>query len=177
MQKGIKNIILTLNHKPTAPQYQVLFGFSYSSELKLRELSHIWSTRYSTRCPPVVPNPVLSALHLTYRVGITAKMTKNLVLNFSSKVTPWCDIYWVTSQSDSLFFRSMEEHKKKLLKWLWLGKKTASGKFCMCQHTWERATFSDEPILCFYSMMIHFLKLYIIKSTPIRASSMYHSSK
>ena len=113
MHQGIKNIILTLNHKPTAPQYQALFGFSYSSELKLRELSHIWSTRYSTRCPPVVPNPVLSALHCRNRVGITTTMTKNLVLNFSSKVTPWCDMYWVTSQSDSLFFRSMEEHTQK----------------------------------------------------------------
>ena len=176
MHQGIKNIILTLNHKPTAPQYQALFGFSYSSELKLRELSHIWSTRYSTRCPPVVPNPVLSALHLTYRVGITTKMTKNLVLNFSSKVTPWCDIYWVTSQSDLLFFRSMEEHTKKLLKWLWLGKKTASGKFCMCQHTWERATFSDEPI----SASIQWWSTFsndTLKSIPIRASSMYHSYK
>ena len=100
-----------------ALKFYALFWFSYSSELKLRELSHIWSTRYSTRCPPVVPNPVLSALlctpvHCRNRVGITATMTKNLVLNFSSKVTPWCDIYWVTSQTDSLFFSRKEEYKK-----------------------------------------------------------------
>ena len=116
-----------------------------------------------------------SALHCRNRVGITTTMTKNLVLNFSSKVTPWCDIYWVTSQSDSLFFRSIEEHTKKLLKWLWLGKKTASGKFCMCQHTWERATFSDEPI----SASIQWWSTFsndTLKSILIRASSMYHSS-
>ena len=53
-----------------------------------------------------------SVLHCRNRVGITATMTKNLVLNFSSKVTPWCDIYWVTSQTDSLFFSRKEEYKK-----------------------------------------------------------------